>query len=264
MKNVVALIQVRMGSSRVPGKALIPLCGRPLLGHLLDRVRSSALVDDVVVATSNLERDDCIEQFCCCEKVSCVRGSEDDVCKRMNTAVQMHPAHHYLRFCGDAPMQDKVIISEVIRLHLDSGADYTTNGVDEERTFPLGLDVRIARRELFIDSLRERGDELRNRENPLAFVHENRSGYNLATFKATGQRLRPELRFVADYPEDVRMLGDVFDALYPIEPLFGCKRAIDYVDGNPSLKRLMNSVKDQLSRRTSATSSDTSYIQKCV
>ncbi|MCK4532346.1 NTP transferase domain-containing protein [bacterium] len=263
MHRVIALVQVRMSSSRLPGKALMPLCNRPILGHIIDRIRAAHLVDNIVIATSNREQDNCISKFCKQENVVCERGDEVDVCKRMYDVMEKYSADNYLRFCGDAPMHDPEVIDSIIRFHLETGADYTTNGVGQTRTFPLGIDVRIAKGYLFIDSFEKRDDSLKKAENPLAYVHNHLEKYKISLYKAPIEITRPELRFIADYPEDMGVLKTVFDAFYPDNPLFGCREAIYYVDSHPHLKETMNTVKSHLSKRISSTLRDASYKRKC-
>ena len=263
MHKTIALVQVRMGSFRLPDKALLKLCNRPILGHIFDRIRASCLVDNIIVATSNKKTDNSISEFCIQENIICEKGDEEDVCKRMYDVIQKYPAENYLRFCGDAPMQDPGVIDNIIRFHLETGADYTTNGVGQTRTFPLGIDVRIAKKYLFIDSFEKRKDSLKNAENPLAYVHNHLEKYKIFLYKAPLEITRPELRFIADYPEDMEILKAVFDALYPDNPLFGCREAIHYVDSHSRLKEIMNTVKFRLSKRISKTSIDDSYKRKC-
>ena len=146
-------------------------------------------------------------------------------------------------------MQDSGVIDEVIKFHLNAGADYTTNGVKETRTFPLGIDVRIAKRQLFIDSFRERDESLQNAENPLAYVHIHPQNYKISLYEASAPLRRPELRFIVDYSEDMAILRRVFNALYVNNPLFGCAEAIAYVDSHPQLKELMGVVTQYVQER---------------
>lgn len=263
MKECIAIIQARMASSRLPGKVLLPLCGRPVLGHITDRLRASTYVNDVVVATSDNQSDDGIQIFCIDEGIQCIRGSESDVCKRFKDTINKYSARHYLRVCGDSPIQDVSIIDNVIREHIKSNADYTTNGFEETRTFPKGVDVRIARRELFLECYEERDSQLKLMENPLAYVHEHLKDYNVGIYRADSAMRRPELRFVADYAEDMKILNSVFEKLYRDNELFGCADAVRHVDYYPELKKLMNVVKGKLAMRMSKTSVDGSFKQLC-
>jgi len=237
--KIIAIIQARMGSERLPGKVLMELGNKPVLQVAVNRIEPASKIDLIVVATSDKAADDPIEDFCLKTNIDCIRGDEDDVCRRFFKVVESFPAEHYLRFCADSPMQDPRIIDQVIKKHLDDCADYTTNGVGSSRTFPLGMDVRIAKRQLFIDSFQKRNSSLISMENPLAYVHNNYKKYKLSLYKAKGKLKRPELRFILDYKEDLEILRNIFSALSRKSEMFSCEQAIDYIDQNREIKEKM-------------------------
>ncbi|MFC2156804.1 hypothetical protein ACFLT9_03105 [Acidobacteriota bacterium] len=100
-------------------------------------------------------------------------------------------------------------------------------------------------------------------ENPLAYVHNNMEKYKTALYSIEGECARPELRFNVDYVEDVTILDEIMRALSAENPFFGCREVINYTDAHPHLKRLMNIVKDHLSKRDSLTSLDESFLSRC-
>ena len=136
------VIQARMGSSRLPGKVLQPIDGIPMLALMLHRV-SDLRVDRVVVATSNLERDDPIEALALGCGVAVVRGSETDVLQRYLEALDAYPSDVLVRLTADCPLTDPRIVEAVVETHLAQGADYTSNVFP--RSFPKGLDVEVMR-----------------------------------------------------------------------------------------------------------------------
>lgn len=135
------IIQARMGSERLPGKVLLPLLGRPMLSHVVSRVRLSHLVDEVVIATSNSERDDIIADLCRSEGWDCYRGSEEDVLDRYYHAA--NGAEHLIRVTGDCPVIDSNVIDYVIAAYQCASprVDYASNTL--ERTYPRGLDIEV-------------------------------------------------------------------------------------------------------------------------
>jgi spore coat polysaccharide biosynthesis protein SpsF len=124
----------------LPGKVLQDLGGRPLLRYMLDRL-ADLRVDELVVATSSLPRDDAVVHIAQEAGRSVVRGSESDVLDRFAGALVAHPADHVVRLTADCPLADPVLIEAVLALHLDRGADYTSNVFP--RTFPRGLDCEV-------------------------------------------------------------------------------------------------------------------------
>jgi spore coat polysaccharide biosynthesis protein SpsF len=129
----VVLIQARMGSSRLPGKVLLPLGARPVLGHVVDRCRSVS--PRVVVATSTEAEDGAIERWCAQEGVSCVRGSRDDVLARFLAALDAHPAEAGVRVTADCPLVDVEVLRAVRDVVARDEADYACAAPP----WPLGL-----------------------------------------------------------------------------------------------------------------------------
>src|SRR6266851_1542343 len=103
-----------MSSTRFPGKALATIEGRPMLGHVVDRVRSSRLVNRVIVATSDRSADDAIAAFCGKENTLCFRGSEQDVLDRFYQAARANPADAFVRITADCPLIDPDVIDAVV------------------------------------------------------------------------------------------------------------------------------------------------------
>lgn len=138
--DVTIVVQARMGSSRLPGKVLRPLAGRPMLELMLQRL-ARVHAGPTVLATSDLARDDAIAELAEHLGTPCVRGSEHDVLDRFADAAEAHPADHYVRLTADCPLIDAAIVDDVVRTHVASGAAYTSNTL--LRTYPDGLDVEV-------------------------------------------------------------------------------------------------------------------------
>jgi spore coat polysaccharide biosynthesis protein SpsF len=138
----ICIIQARTGSSRLPGKVLADLGGRPMLRFLLDRLERLD-VDEVVVATSTETRDDAVAEIASAAGRPVVRGPEHDVLARFVQALDAFPARDVVRITADCPLTDPELIGLVLDQHRVSGADYTSNTLP--RTFPKGLDVEVAK-----------------------------------------------------------------------------------------------------------------------
>ncbi len=138
--KVTCIVQARTGSTRLPGKVLLDVAGRPMLRLLLDRLEGVG-VDALVVATSTLERDDPIEAIARGAGVDVVRGCEGDVLARFVTAIDAHPASTAVRLTADCPLTDPRLVEAVIECHREAGVTYTSNVLP--RTFPKGLDVEV-------------------------------------------------------------------------------------------------------------------------
>ena len=114
-QRTVAIIQARMGSSRLPGKSLMDLAGRPLLERVIQQVKGSKFLDDVIVATSTQSEDDAIEKFCSSNNFKVFRGAKDDVLSRYLGAALFARAEIILRITGDCPLQSPDTIDEILK-----------------------------------------------------------------------------------------------------------------------------------------------------
>jgi len=136
-----AIIQARMGSSRLPGKSLADIAGHPMLWHVVDRTRHATLVERVVVATSDDPSDDPIAEFCQSEDIAYFRGSEQDVLDRFYQAARSNCGETLVRITADCPLIDPEVIDNVIRKYQAGDFDYVSNAM--RYTYPDGLDTEV-------------------------------------------------------------------------------------------------------------------------
>jgi spore coat polysaccharide biosynthesis protein SpsF len=178
-RELLCVVQARTGSSRLPGKVLADLDGRPMLHFLLDRLATLA-VDDVVVATSTEARDDAVADIALAAGRPVVRGSEQDVLDRFVGALDTFPARHVVRITADCPLSDPRLIDAVVAHHRETRADYTTNTLP--RTFPKGLDVEV----VTADALRVAHAEAATtaeREHVMPFLYRRPERFRLANLR---------------------------------------------------------------------------------
>lgn len=140
---MLAIIQARMSSTRLPGKVLLPLAGIPMLGRVHARLARASGLSCILVATSQTASDDALADYCHRHAIPCQRGSLDDVAGRLLTCAQMQGATAFLRISGDSPLIDPMIVDQAIALHAAHNADLTTNV--QTRSFPKGQSVEIIR-----------------------------------------------------------------------------------------------------------------------
>ena len=143
--GVVAVVQARMGSTRLPGKVLADVEGRPLLARVVERARRAARLVDVVVATTTHVEDDAVEALCGALGVRCVRGSERDVLDRYRQAARAAGAAQVARITADCPLLDPAVVDRVIATYEAGEYEYVSNV--EPPTWPDGLDVEVLSRE---------------------------------------------------------------------------------------------------------------------
>lgn len=211
--NRSVIIQARMSSTRLPGKVLMPLAGKPVLDHLVSRVKAAKRVDQIVIATSTLAADDSIEDYCNCVGVVCVRGSESDVLDRYLLALRRNPADLVVRITADCPLMDPFLIDELLEtIEAANGAvDYLSN-ILAPRTIPHGLDVEVFRREALERAGREavRPEE---REHVTPYIYHHPELFHIA--RADLPQDISRYRWTLDTPQDFEFLGKVFGELRP-------------------------------------------------
>jgi spore coat polysaccharide biosynthesis protein SpsF len=200
-------VQARTGSTRLPGKVLQELGGRPLLRFMLDRL-ADLRVDDVVVATSTLARDDAIVDIALDVGRPVVRGSETDVLDRFARALDGHPRDHVVRLTADCPLTDPVLVEAVLARHLDRGADYTSNVFP--RTFPRGLDCEVMTAAALRTADAEAGDRA-EREHVTPFLYRRPERFALANMR-NDMPLGRE-RWTVDTPDDLAFVREIVDSM---------------------------------------------------
>ena len=196
--RTVAIAQARMGSTRVPGKVMRDLCGFPVLRWTINALRMAPGIDEIVLATSTLEADDPIAEYCKANGIQCFRGSETDVLDRFYQCAKKYNADTILRLTCDCPFLDPVIIGEVVRLQHITGAHYACN-VDPP-SYPDGLDVEV----FSIDALEAAWKEATrpsDRDTVTQYISRNRARFKAANLTCPLPGLAKE-RWVLDTEED--------------------------------------------------------------
>lgn len=207
--KTVAIIQARMGSTRLPGKILTVLAGKPVLAWVVRAARAASGVDDVWVATSTAAADDAVVAWCKANGVPVHRGSEDDVLDRYVGAAKASGADVVIRLTADCPLLDPAVIAQTIRLRAMTGVAYASN-VDPP-TWPDGLDCEV----LTTDALMVAATEAArpsDREHVTPFVRNNRSRFTAETLIAPLPGLAAE-RWTLDTPEDLALLSALAERL---------------------------------------------------
>ena len=205
--SVTVVVQARMGSSRLPGKVLRPLAGRPMLQLQLERL-ARLDIGPIVVATSTRELDDPIADLVRCLGVNVIRGSESDVLARFAAAVAAYPAEHVVRLTADCPLIDPTIISDVVSYHLTHRFDYTSTTL--LRTYPDGLDVEVMRADALAEAAVQaaRQDE---REHVTPYLQRNPQDFHLGA--VVGDHDLEDERWTIDTAEDFAWITSAFETI---------------------------------------------------
>lgn len=197
MGRIVAIVQARMGSSRLPGKVLKPLGGVPLIWHTFQRLKRVNGIDQIVLATSDRTKDDVLIEFANKEEIQSFRGSENDVLGRYYLAAKAYSADVVVRITGDCPFIDPIVTGMAIGMYCEENADYLSNTI--ERTYPKGTDT-----EVFSFSSLERAykkaQDKSDREHVTKYMYENPMIFAIKGFK--NDRDLSYIRHCIDYERD--------------------------------------------------------------
>lgn len=222
MQALGILVQARMDSSRLPGKVLAPLAGKPMLAYVLDRVLRCKPRLPVAVCTSSRRCDDPIAHFCAARAVDCYRGSHDNVAARCLRAAEHFGFDAFVRVCGDSPLIDPRLIDRAVEIFASRRYDLVTNGLD--RSFPAGQTVEVIDLEAF-----DRGFmRMYSREH---FEHVTRYFYERADlfriFNFTTDRDAAHVKLAVDTPSDLERIEELVASLDRPHWQFGWE---DFVD----------------------------------
>ncbi len=236
--RVVTVIQARTGSSRLPGKVLRPLLGKPLLARLVERVKSAGLVGTVVVATTKLRQDDPIQAVCRAEGVPCYRGHATDLLDRHYRAGRLFGAEAVVKIPSDVPLIDPQIIDRVLGVYLANpdAYDYVSNL--HPPTYPDGNDVEVMTMAALEIAWREAKRDF-EREHTTPYLWENPGRFRLGNVTwETGLDYSMLHRWTIDYEEDYHLIRTVYERLYPQKPLFGLDDILALLDREPEIGTL--------------------------
>jgi len=211
--STVALIQARLGSSRLPMKALLCLRGLPLIDWVVRRTAKSVLLDRIVVAVPDTPLDETLaahvrERLMPFDtRIAVFCGPENDVLERLRAAGASFGARRVVRVCADNPLIWGGEIDNLIRFFEESGCDYAYNHIPRNNRYPDGLGAEMLSFAL-LDTLAALADEPGQREHCLSYLWDNAQRFHICTFDPPDPRLwHPELKLDVDNPEDFRRLS---------------------------------------------------------
>lgn len=240
--NIQIFVQARMGSTRLPGKILKPVLGKPLLLHLTERLQQTTEADSLHILTTTNPIDQQVVDLCTQKNISVFRGPNEDVLKRYFEASKKFNPDAIVRITADCPLIDPEIIDGLIKKFRDSFPkwDYMSNSLT--RTFPRGLDVEIFSSEALTKAYTEASDP-RDREHVTLYIYEHPD-----KFKCTNVPYKENLshlRLTVDTPEDFKLIKLIIEDLYPQNPHYRLTDILTLLRDHPDWPKINAEIKQK-------------------
>lgn len=228
MTKIVAIIQARMGSTRLPGKVLKEVLSRPLLSYQIERMKKAQNIDELVIATTPNGNESIIE-LCHKENITYFIGSEKDVLERYYLAAKKSQADIIVRMTSDCPLIDPVIVDKVIDMYLQNDFDYVSN--TQLRTFPRGMDTEVFSFEALEKAYYEAELEYEH-EHVTPHLYLNAEKFKIGHY--TQKYDSNEIRLTVDTLEDFTLIKLILEKLYPEKPDFLLADILEVLKQHPS------------------------------
>ena len=239
--RIVAIIQARMGSSRLPGKVLKKVNGIPLLKYQFERVKQSSFISETVIATTVREKDGVVAEFCEQNGISCFRGNEDDVLSRYYECAKEYKVDVVVRLTADCPLIDPRVIDDVVKIYMENNYDFVANTAPPEGfTYPEGMDVEVFSFQLLERAMNE-AKKPSEREHVTHYFWQNPQIFS--SYRVDLKQNFSAYRLTVDYPEDFEVVEEVIYGLLQKDPLFTMHDVIKFLDDNKNIKEKNSSFK---------------------
>ncbi|HYX27453.1 MAG TPA: glycosyltransferase family protein [Pyrinomonadaceae bacterium] len=228
--HVVMILQARMGSTRLPGKSLLPLAGQPLVSRVIERVKRSKLVDQFVLATTGKPEDDPLSALASQAGIASFRGSENDLVDRYYQAAKKFSADLIVRVPADNPVPEAAEIDRIIKYHIESQNDFSSNYPDVfDNGYPDGIGAEVFGFAA-LHKVWETSNDPRNREHPHTNFYEHPDLFRLGTIECPAEFRRPDIILDVNTREQYEFLAELYDTLYPRNPNFTILEVIRWYD----------------------------------
>jgi spore coat polysaccharide biosynthesis protein SpsF len=231
--TIAAVINVRMGSGRLPGKVLRNICSKPMLGHLIDRLSFAQSIDRILVATSILAANDPIAIFCAEYGVGCFRGAEDDLLGRTLGALRSVEAGTGVVVYGDGPLADPAIVDRVVGVYVEAAGRYDFVGNDIKTTYPAGMEAEVFSVAALADA-DNRCTDPAIREHGTLYIRSNPQSYRLLNLEAPAGQRRTDLALEVDVECDIGVIAAILNH-FANRGDFALEDIIRFLDAHPQI-----------------------------
>ena len=246
--KIVATIEARMTSSRLPGKVMLPALGRPMLAHLTSRLKAVPSIDEIVLAVTVNAADDILVDFAKQDGIKVFRGSEDDVMSRVISAAESSKADVVVEITGDCPILDPDIVEQTIRVFVrNEKAVYCANSFIS--SYPDGMDTQVMTLEALKKSFLMTDNPF-DREHVSSHIVRNPQLFPHVYLIAPPSLHWPGLGLTLDELADYELIRTLIESLGCDNPLFGCGDVIRFLNANPQVLNINGRIQRKDARPT--------------
>lgn len=239
-KKIGIIVQARMGSTRLPQKVLMDISGRPMILRILERLKNVRIAHKIIIAIPKTKDNKKLEILLKKNGFVVFKGSEKDVLSRYYMAAKNYGIDVVVRITSDCPLVDPEIIDSVIKKHLWSGADYTTNTL--EMTFPRGLDTEVFN----FDALERAYKEAKKnyqREHVTSYIREHPEKFRSVNIR--NNKDISSMRWTVDEANDLKFVREIFKGLYAENKIFLTKDVLNFLKKYPQIAQINKNVKQK-------------------
>lgn len=236
------IVEARMASSRLPGKVLLDLMGKPAVIRQVERIQASRYIDTIVVATTVNPGDDPLVEVLEEAGIKYFRGSEEDVLDRVASASRAFELDVLVEITGDCPLVDMGEGDRVIERYLQGGYDLVSN--EFVRSYPIGMDVLAVSSQVLQQAARQAADPA-YREHVCLYLYEHPFDYNFSNIEAPPFLRNPRLRLTLDTWEDYELIRRIYEKLYPVKPDFNLYDISKLLNREPELREINRQIEQR-------------------
>jgi len=228
-KDIICIIQARTESTRLPGKILLPGYNRPLLLHLVERLRKSHLIKKIIVATTKNITDEIIFNLCKKNKIEVFRGDALDLLDRYYKCAKKYKSKNIIRITSDCPLMDHRIVDQIIKKYFSTKSDYISN--IHPPSFPDGFDVEIFKFKS-LEQAYYKAKKKHEREHVTPYIWDKPRKFKVSNYINSAKNYYDKFRLTLDYKEDYYVVWKIFNDLYPKNKYFKLEDIIIYLKKN--------------------------------
>lgn len=240
--KVVAIVQARMGSSRLPGKILKEIVGKPMLWHVVNRLKACKFVHNIVVATTTSGSDNIVKEFCMKNSFEIFSGSENDVLDRYYQAAIVYGADAVVRITADCPLIDPSVSDRVISEYLNNQGEIDGSSNTINRTYPRGLDTEVFSFASLTNIWKEAKKDYQ-REHVTIYAYEHPKKFKLIGVENDIDL--SNLRFTVDEEPDLLFIKNIYERLYSKKKIFLIEDVLQLINKEPNLIAINRHVKQK-------------------